>query len=93
MASAKAQVLPEIEFRLGEMIDGLREHLHKYIDGRCKIIAKNTENAFETLLADINRQIQREIDVKQSDEAKVHAVVEELSRQIGELENYRKKLK
>lgn len=92
LASAKAQVLPEIENQIVELIHRLQNKLHEYIKNRCNEIVQNTEYAYETILTEIHLKIQEEIDAKKSEESVIEQEVKILTSQIEEMISYLKRL-
>ncbi len=90
LASAKAQVLPEIENQIAKLMHRLQGKLHEYIENRCNKIVQNTEYAYETILTEIHLKIQEEINAKKSEEIIIEQEVKILTSQIEEVTSYLK---
>ncbi|MDO4921343.1 MAG: dynamin family protein [Phascolarctobacterium sp.] len=92
LASAKEQVIPAIQEQMAEYILNLREHIHKYIDEKCAVIIKNSEYAYDDILASLEERIDAEISDKETASSDLAAEVQRLTVQIGEVQKYLQKL-
>ena len=92
LAAAKADVVPQVESQLGKTMLELRAHIHSYIDKRCVVIQKNTQNAYEFILSDIQKQIEAQIEDKKQAGKNVQKEMDELAMQSNEIHSYMLKL-
>lgn len=92
LASAKEQVIPAIQEQMAEYILNLREHIHKYIDEKCAVIVKNSEYAYDDILASVETRIDEEIRSKENAGSDLAAEVQRLTAHIDEVQKYLQKL-
>lgn len=92
LAEAKADAIPQIESQLAKTMVELRSHVHGYIDKQSVLIQKNTQCAYESILSDIQKQIEAQIAAKKQEGADVQREMDELAAQAGEIRGYMAKL-
>ena len=68
---AKAAAIPQIENQLAKITEELLKHVHEYIDQRISIIKKITVEAYEIILTDIQKRIQKQIDDKKKQSGEI----------------------
>lgn len=85
---AKEEIIPDIQNQLFEAIAKLKKAIHDRVDVQCEQIVNNAKKAYEILLEDFSRDIQRQIQEKENTNADLHDEIEKISKQIGLLEKY-----
>ncbi|MBE6098799.1 MAG: hypothetical protein E7197_01960 [Anaerovibrio sp.] len=85
LAEAKADAIPQMEGQLTKTIMELKVHVHNYIDQQAKRIEKNTQYAYETVLAEVKKKIEEQIAEKRQAGADVQRTMDMLAGQIAEI--------
>lgn len=85
---AKEEIIPDIQNQLFEAIAKLKKAIHDRVDFQCEQMVNNAKKAYEILLEDFSREIQRQIQEKENTNADLHDEITKISKQIRLLEQY-----
>ena len=89
----KAEVVPQVEERISELIFKLNKTLHAYIDARCKNIVANAESAYENLISDLRFKVQSEIESNRKNASSIHQELKEIQKALTEIKNFQDTIK
>lgn len=85
---AKEEIIPDIQNQLFEAIAKLKKAIHDRVDFQCEQMVNNAKKAYEILLEDFSREIQRQIQEKENTNVDLHDEITKISKQIRLLEQY-----
>lgn len=87
LEQAKVDVVPQVEQQLSVITDELSRHVHDYIDKKSRIIQKNTVAAYESIVADIQKRVQAQIDEKRGTTRNLQADFNSLEKNLNDVRN------
>ena len=86
LATAKASLKPELIGQIAMCSRQLQNEVHKYIDDKCNKIIKNTEFAYEKLLADLEARINDKINERADQSNNITEKIKQLDNGIAAIE-------
>lgn len=92
LEAAKAEILPQLEGELLRSMVALTSQVHNYIDQRAESIRKNAEGAYDALLDDMARDIEKQRAEKRKEGEAVRQEMAVLSEEMKIVRMYREKL-
>ena len=92
LEEAKAELRPQLEGELVRAMLALTEQVHKYIDQRADAIRKNAESAYEVLVEDMAKGIEKQLAEKNKEGEAVRQEMAALSEEMNMVRMYRENL-
>ncbi len=92
LEEAKAEIRPQLEGELVRAMVALTEQVHKYIDQRADAIRKNAESAYEVLVEDMAKGIEKQLAEKNKEGEAVRQEMAALSEEMNMVRMYRENL-
>lgn len=92
LEEAKAEIRPQLEGELVRVMVTLSAQVHKYIDQRAETIRKNAESAYETLVEDMAKGVDKQLTEKREESETVRKEMTALSEEMNMVRMYRENL-
>lgn len=92
LEEAKVELRPQLEGELVRAMLALTEQVHKYIDQRADAIRKNAESAYEVLVEDMAKGIEKQLAEKNKEGEAVRQEMAALSEEMNMVRMYRENL-
>lgn len=92
LEEAKRKISPQVDEQLAKVLIELSANIHKYIDERVSAVQNNTNHAYETILQEFQKMIQKDIEKKQTQESTLRTEVNAFENQQQELHRILKQI-